>query len=139
MPKIRHIVPVWLEMDAQPRNISWLREFVSTYFKSMGADVSSRARMKVTLALVEAFDNVMHHAYPKSRRKPVLIGLCLRGKKMHIDVLDQGKGLHRHPHDLPGSLSESGRGLYLIHRLAKVDSGQYLGWHRLHMCIAIGK
>lgn len=139
MQKIRHLIPMWFEMDAQPRHISWLREFIPTYFKSIGVEVSSRDRMKVTLALVEAFDNVMRHAYPKLRRKPVLIGLCLRGRKLHVDVLDQGKGLLSGKYRLPAVESESGRGLYLMHRLAKIQSARKNGWHHLHMSISIGK
>lgn len=140
MQKIRHLIPIWLEMDAQPQHISWLREFVSTYFKSVGVDVSSRDRMKVTLALVEAFDNVMRHAYPRKQRKPVLIGLSLKGKCMNLEILDKGRGLKLGKRVLPSAESESGRGLYLLHRLARrVESSRRKGWHHLRLSISIGK
>lgn len=140
MPKIRNLIPFWVELDAHPRHVSWLRQFVPAFFTGMGMPVSSRDCMKVTLALVEAFDNVLEHAYPRARRKPVLIGFCLDGKKLHVDVMDQGRGIPRGRRALPLATSESGRGLYLIHRLAgRVRSSRKKGWHRLHMTIPIGK
>jgi anti-sigma regulatory factor (Ser/Thr protein kinase) len=96
--------------------------------------------MKVMLALVEAFDNVMTHAYPRARHKPVLIGFHVRGKRLQIDVMDKGRGISKMRHDLPGATKESGRGLYLIYRLAKqVQSQREGGWHRLRMSIPLGK
>ncbi len=140
MQKIRHIVPIWLEMDAQPRNVTWLREFVSSYFASLGVRISSRDRMKVTLALIEAFDNVMEHAYPRSRKKPVLVGFDVRRDRLLLDVLDRGRGIPKGAHPLPSLMSEGGRGLFLIYRLAqRVTSRRKNGWHRLHMSIPLGK
>lgn len=135
-----YIVPVWLELDAHPRHVAWLRRFVPNYFKSFGIKVSSRVCMKVTLALVESFDNVTEHAYPRSRKKPVLVGFDLRRGHLHLDVLDRGRGIPAGRRTLPSSMSEGGRGLFLIHHLAnKVTSHRKDGWHHLHMRIPLGK
>lgn len=140
MQKIRHLIPFWFELDAHPRHIPWMRQFVPSYFKGIGVPLSSHDCMKVTLALVEAFDNVTEHAYPRKRLKPVLIGFHMKGKTLHIDVMDRGRGIPKGRHVLPSALKESGRGLYLIYRLAKkVDSHHEDGWHRLRMSITIGK
>ncbi|PIR20057.1 MAG: hypothetical protein COV45_08785 [Deltaproteobacteria bacterium CG11_big_fil_rev_8_21_14_0_20_47_16] len=140
MQKVQHIVPIWLEMDAHPRHVPWLRSFVQTYFKGGGVDISSRDCMKAQLALVEAFDNVVEHAYPKSRKKPVLVGLYLKGKTLHMEVLDQGRGPPQKKHKLPSVMSDHGRGLFLIYRLSsRVESKRENGWHRLHMRIRLGK
>lgn len=140
MQKIRHIIPIWLELEANARHVAWLRQFVPDYFKSLGVNVSSRDCMKVTLALVEAFDNVMEHAYPKARKKPVLVGFDLKRGNLHLDVLDRGRGFPKASHHLPTLMSEGGRGLFLIYRLAKkVTSVRKNGWHHLHMRIPLGK
>lgn len=140
MQKIRHLIPFWVELEAHPRYIPWLRQFVPAYFKGVGVTISSRDCMKVMLALVEAFDNVMEHAYPRARHKPVLIGFHLRGKRLQVDVMDKGRGIPKGRHDLPSATKESGRGLYLIYRLAKqVQTQREDGWHRLRMTIPLGK
>lgn len=142
MQKIRHIIPMqmWLEMDARPHHVAWLRRFVPACFGSLGVRVSSRDCMKVTLALVEAFDNVMEHAYPKSRKKPVLVGFDVRRGCCHLDVLDRGRWIPEGRHNLPSLMSEGGRGLFLIYRLAKkVTSRRKSGWHHLHMRVPLGK
>lgn len=140
MQKIRRVIPVWLELDAHPRHVTWLRQFVPDYFRGLGIRVSSRDCMKVTLALVEAFDNVMEHAYPKSRKKPVLVGFDLRRGSLHLNVLDRGRGIPKGRHALPSLMSEGGRGLFLIYRLAKkVTSKRKDGWHHLHMRIPLEK
>lgn len=132
-------IPFWVELEAHPRHIPWLRQFVPAYFKGVGVTISSRDQMKVMLAVVEAFDNVMRHAYPRSRRKPVLIGFRMRGKRLHVDVMDQGRGITKMRHALPKATQETGRGLYLIYRLAKQVRSQREGkWHRLRMTIPLG-
>lgn len=73
----------------------------------------------LNLVLTEALVNAIQHAGDDHCDQTVRVSIHLEEHDLHIQVLDQGHGFdlaQAHPRD-PGSLCESGRGLFFIRAL----------------------
>lgn len=134
MPKIQRLKPVWIELDAHAQYLSWLRDVVPAYLRSMGFVPAPRLCMRVSLAVIEAFTNIIRHVPIKTVR----ISLVIVGKRLQIQVCDRGRGFPKAGPSLPKASSTHGRGLFLIQNtMDTVESSRKGGWHYLTMSIAL--
>ncbi|MFP4056541.1 MAG: ATP-binding protein [Candidatus Brocadiia bacterium] len=84
--------------------------------------LSERERFELTLAIHEALANAAHHGNRDDPAKDVTVTWCCRPDRLLIAVDDEGEGFD--PAAVPDCtaeeniLRESGRGIFLIRRLA---------------------
>jgi serine/threonine-protein kinase RsbW len=89
------------------------------------AGLSEQGAFEVELCVIEAVNNVIRHAYREKPGKEVEIYLELTPHTINVKVADAGRPLPtkmfppRHPEidQGVGQLSDSGRGLFIIHSL----------------------
>jgi len=79
----------------------------------------------LTLAVTEACANIIRHAYEGAKSKDIILSISTEENKLAITIRDFGKKFnlaHYTPPD-PGSLAETGYGVYLILNL--MDEVEY--------------
>jgi serine/threonine-protein kinase RsbW len=86
------------------------------------AGVPARECGQVELALVEAVNNVIRHAYRGEAGHPVRVEFTLRDGQFTIEIEDEGRPMAKRPSPAldfdPGdvaNLPEGGMGLFIIH------------------------
>lgn len=78
----------------------------------------------IQLAVVEALNNVILHAYNKQEGKDIIVECYLNNNFVHIDIMDYGISMTSLPVAvLPSSEAEGGRGWWIIN--ACVDEYYY--------------
>ncbi len=105
---------------------------------------------QVELCIVEAVTNVIRHAYHGKRGEKISIEISTSTKQIHIEVSDNGTSIAAHLVEKlirgtnvveaealdRASLSESGRGLQIIHDL--MDEVAYISENGLN-CLQLAK
>ena len=74
---------------------------------------------RLRLVLVEAYSNVVRHAHRDRPNLPVLIRLELRGRDIHLEIWDHGRGfdLSTYLPPAPDDQQEGGYGWLILNRL----------------------
>ena len=85
----------------------------------------SRLSIRLRLALVEAYSNVVRHDHKDQPNAPVLIRLELKDQDIALEVWDRGDGFDMSSYFPPDPLDkqEGGYGWLIIHRL--MDKVEY--------------
>lgn len=80
---------------------------------------------RLRLVLVEAYSNVVRHAHRNQPNLPVLMRLELRGRDIHLEIWDYGRGydLSTYLPPNPDELQEHGYGWLILNRL--MDKVEY--------------
>ena len=96
----------------------FLRKFVSIFDKlSSNKQFDHNAKMKCTLALVEAVNNVIFHAHHKDEDEWIDIAVANSDNKITIEVHDSGPGFDMPEFDVPPVDHTHGRGMFIINSL----------------------
>lgn len=110
-----------MEVKADTRNLSEVREFVRQHSREFG--FGDKQSSEIELAVDEAFTNIIKHAYSGRKGLPVQLTLLFRKDQLHVSLFDSGDSFE------PGSYSKpdiqtlahekkkGGMGVYLIQRL----------------------
>ncbi len=111
MPMIR------IELESNPHDMAW-HEHVQRSFELLAieAGVNGRERILLPMAIVEAINNVIKHAYQWSPGRPILLEAHHCKQVLRVELRDQGLPM---PLPLPsGEITdegaESGRGWRII-------------------------
>ncbi len=80
---------------------------------------------RLRLVLVEAYSNVVRHAHKGQPNLPVLMRMELRGRDIHLEIWDYGRGydLSTYLPPDPEDLQENGYGWLILNRL--MDKVEY--------------
>jgi serine/threonine-protein kinase RsbW len=111
---------VRLEIDSRLDHVELLGRAVRALCSTAG--VPARECAQVELALVEAVNNVIRHAYRGEAGHPVRVGFTLLDGRFSIEIEDEGLPMPRRsspaldfdPGDV-ANLPEGGMGLFIIH------------------------
>ena len=119
---------VVLKIPAYPEYLELVREFI-LHVPLMNS-ISGRERYKIVMALEEACENIISHAYSKNDSdKDIKIIIEFDSKKLSITVIDKGrgfsrdKGIEKKIGEKTTELKIGGLGLYIIENL--MDSIDY--------------
>ena len=111
MPMIR------IEIESDPHDMAW-HEHVQAAFEALAieAGVDGLERILLPMAVVEAVNNVIKHAYQCSTGQPILLEAHHNKRVLRVELRDQGLPM---PLPLPsGNIAdegaESGRGWKII-------------------------
>ena len=111
---------VHLAIDSRLDHVELLARAVRALCATAG--VPARDCAQVELALVEAVNNVIRHAYRGEPGHPVRVAFSVRDGQFAIEVEDEGLPMPPRPSPVldfdpadVGSLPEGGMGLYIIH------------------------
>lgn len=105
-----------IEVESDPNNLITIEEFVNYFAKDLGLNEEQLATL--LLAVTEATTNAIIHANKCDKNKLVTIDVEVKGSKLIIKVVDEGKGFD--PSKVPDPtrpeniLKDSGRGMYLM-------------------------
>ena len=121
---------ITLIIDSRLENLAPLAIATRGASRELGLDDADASR--VELCVVELATNCIRHAYRGEPGHPVSVRLIARSRQLEIAVIDEGTPIpverrvpppeQPDPLDLQ-SIQESGRGIYLVHKL--VDSVSY--------------
>jgi serine/threonine-protein kinase RsbW len=111
---------VELRIDSRLDHVELLGHAVRALCATVG--VPARECAQVELALFEAVNNVIRHAYRGQAGHPVDVVFTVRGERFSIEIEDEGEAmpppkepvLEFDPDDI-ANLPEGGMGLFLIH------------------------
>ncbi len=102
--------------------LSFIRQILPAFRKS-GMLRSDALVRKLTLCLVEAFDNAVFHAHGGKEKKSVGIKIEIGGRQIVLEVKDEGKGFNLKKIKDPELCQVNGRGIYIIRSL--MDKVEY--------------
>jgi len=91
--------PLAATWPAEPATVPAARAAVVELARA--ANASKDALDDVRLAVSEAVTNVVMHAYPDGRTGPLHLSARIVGRRLHVEVRDEGGGLRSRP-DSPG-------------------------------------
>jgi serine/threonine-protein kinase RsbW len=111
---------VSLRIDSRLDHVELLSRAVRALCATSG--VPARECAQVELALVEAVNNVIRHAYKLEAGHPVEVVFTVEAETFTIDVVDEGSSMPERPEpaldfdpaDI-ANLPEGGMGLFIIH------------------------
>lgn len=83
--------PYEQRLPAAPENVARLRHGVTRFARDAGA--SDRLRRKMALAVSEACNNAIVHAYPRGPAGSVAVRAMRRGRSLCVEVADEGDGV----------------------------------------------
>jgi serine/threonine-protein kinase RsbW len=119
---------VTLRTDSRLENVELVARAVRGLCAASG--VEGRECARVELALAEAMNNVIRHAYHGQPGHPIEILFTLEARRFTLEVADEGTPMPPRPAPMldfdPGDLArlpEGGMGLYIIHSV--MDQVEY--------------
>jgi serine/threonine-protein kinase RsbW len=92
----------------------------STLKLSLDDDVDlTRQTARLSLALVEAYSNVVRHAHYEQPNIPIIFKLELRDRDLSLEIWDQGQGYDPSDYQMPSpeDKQEHGYGWLILNRL----------------------
>jgi anti-sigma regulatory factor (Ser/Thr protein kinase) len=110
-----------LEVSNRVSELARLNEFLSAFSTAHG--VPDDLSMTFSVALEEAFVNVVHHAYEDGREHGIVVGLAAEGGVLAMTIEDDGKAFDptaAAPPDTTSAVEEraiGGLGIHLIRSL----------------------
>ncbi len=120
------------QLPARPQSIGPLRHAVAEFAGSSGA--SARQRAAIGLAVSEALNNAVTHAYVDRQPGVMAVKAQIHDRSLEVVVVDEGRGM-RPRLDSPGS----GLGLPMIARLAEdLEISDRMPGTAVRMTFAIG-
>lgn len=113
--------PHFLTLSSERRNIGLVEPFLSSLSECQFLDETRWYNLLI--AVTEAVNNAIIHGNKQNPEKQVTLSVAKNGDDIMISVLDEGAGFNietlRDPREPENLLRDGGRGVFLIHSLAK--------------------
>jgi len=106
-----------IELESDPKDMAW-HEQVQCTFEALAIEtgIDGMERILLPMAVVEAINNIIKHAYQLASGQPISVQADNSGHKLTVELRDQGLAM---PLPLPADeitdqCAESGRGWKII-------------------------
>lgn len=113
--------PHFLILSSERKNIGLVEPFLSSLAECQFLDETRW--YNILIAVTEAVNNAIIHGNKQNPEKQVTLSVARNGDDIMISVLDEGAGFNietlRDPREPENLLRDGGRGVFLIHSLAK--------------------
>src|SRR3989338_6253304 len=83
----------FFETNSDTRLLSFLRQVFPIIATLRGVRLARKDIGRLTLMLIEAYNNAHFHAHQKNHRRKIGIGIRVTPTKIRLQVTDQGKGI----------------------------------------------
>lgn len=110
-----------ISVEASTANLAEVRKFVT--LRSEEHQIPQKAAADITLAVDEAYTNIIKHAYRSRNQKPVNIEIGFDEKQIRIKITDEGESFNLDEYSKPDIVERiknkqrGGMGVYLIREL----------------------
>ena len=130
----------FFELGSDIRHLRFLRQIFPALAGLRGIVLSRSDIARLTLLLVEAFNNAHFHAHAKNKLKKVRIGIVFTPRTITLTLTDQGMGILYRKKGKAPVWASSGRGLKLMKALAeKISFRKTAEGHTLRIRYRHGK
>ena len=128
----------WINSDT--RHLTFLRQIFPSIARMRGIRLRKQDIHRLTLILVEAYNNAHFHGHKRNPKKKIEIGIALSGKSVSLTLTDEGRGIQKKGGKMPEPWALTGRGIPLIQSCCqKWGFRRVKGRNRLEMIYRYGK